>query len=354
VEALTRHEKLAEASGSQLTSAVISEWRAWYADPDNRRLFEQLTRLVSDARAQPQPAACINRDIDADDYDLGIPIETWRSRSLSRRAPRHRLSLAKWRSLVVAGVVAMVMAAIAALMPQLFWSRMGADGGGGLVIYQTDVGGLQDVALADGSKLILGGRTTVVVSFASSGRSVNLVRGEAWFNVAHVSNWPFVVHAGDGAIRDIGTAFLVRRDSDRVVVTVTEGAVTVSTASLLVPAPIRVVRGEQVSYHDNGVVASVARADADVSTAWTHGRLIFDDEPLRYVIEDVNRYSRRQISASPSAGKFRFSGVILDGKIEEWLHGLSDIIPVDIDEHGAVIRIGMRGLKKPERCPASR
>lgn len=368
IEALTWHERLDEAGGSQLITTVISEWQAWYSDPENRLLFEHLTLLVSDARAQTQRAACLSRDIDADDYDFSIPLETWRSRRLSRAVSGHWQMLATRRSWLVVGVAAVVLAAIAALLPQPPWRWMGTDHGYGSSIYQTDVGGLQDVDLGDGSEITLGGKTRLVVRFTAAARFVDLVRGEAWFKVAHDLERPFVVRAGEGAIRDVGTAFLVRRDSDRVVVTVTQGVVAVSpsapvslspafvkgAASGLLPAPIRVPSGEQISYHDNGVVASVAHADANVATAWIYGRLVFDNEPLRYVVEDVNRYFPRHILATAAAGKLRFSGVILDDEITGWLHGLPLIVPVDVDEHGADICIHMRSVETTAQCVASR
>lgn len=119
------------------------------------------------------------------------------------------------------------------------------------------------------------------------------------------------------------------------------------------PTPIRVTKGEQVSYRDNGIVASVAHTDANAATAWIRGRLIFDDEPLGYVIESVNRYFPRHISATPSAGRLRFSGVILDGEIEKWVHALPAIIPVDVDERGADICIHMHAAQADAQCAAS-
>jgi transmembrane sensor len=353
VEALGWHETLTGTDGTHLTISVIREWRIWYATPENRCVFEHLIELVADVRARPHHGH--DPDIAADQYDLSVPIEAWRSRRVSLAASGRLLPVAKRRLSLVAGVVAVALVAIAALIP-LPCTWIGAADDGRPVTYRTDVGGLQDARLTDGSEITLGGRTKLVVTFSASVRTVDLMRGEAWFRVAHDTKWPFVVHAGDGVIRDVGTAFLVRRDSDRVVVTVTEGTVAVSAsplvslsptliggaASILLPSPIRLARGERLSYRDNGVVASVAHADANAATAWIHGRLIFDDEPLRYVIENVNRYSPRHISATPSAGRLRFSGVIVDGEIEQWLHGLPKIFAVGVDEGGGGVCVYMR------------
>jgi len=367
VEALTWHETLTEPDASRLTSTVIREWQAWYADPENRRLFEHLTELVSDSRAHPQPGRCPNADITAGDHDPSVPIGSWRSTRLSPVGRRRWPSVARKRLWLATGVAAVTIAVIAALISQLPRDWIGSDRGGGPITYQTSTAGLKDAHLGDGSQITLGGSTELVVNFSTAARSVELIRGEAWFRVAHDPKWPFVVHAGDGAVRAVGTAFLVTRDSDRVVVTVTEGTVAViapslvsmpsassrGTASISLPPPIRVTRGEQISYRDNGVVASVARTDSDAATAWIRGRLIFNDEPLGYVIESVDRYFPRHISATPSAGRLRFSGVIHNDEIEEWLHGLPEIIPVDVNERGADICIRMSTAQADAQCPTS-
>jgi transmembrane sensor len=368
VEALTWHETLTEPDAAHLTSAVIREWQAWYADPENRRLFEHLTRLVSDGRAHPLPGPCPRADIAAHEYDPGIPIGSWRSRRQSRVGQRHWLSVGKRRPWLAAGVAVVAMAAIAVLISQLPRVWIGAGESGRSITYQTGTGGLKDAHLSDGSHITLGGSTELVVNFSAAARSVELIQGEAWFRVAHDPKWPFVVHAGEGDVRAVGTAFLVTRDSDRVVVTVIEGTVAVTApppmtpssaltrgaASMPMPPPIRVSRGEQVSYSENGIVASVVRTDSDAATAWIRGRLIFNDEPLDYVIESVNRYSPRHISATTSAGRLRFSGVILEGEIEEWVHGLPKIFPVDVEERGVHVCVHMRADRSYPPCDASR
>jgi transmembrane sensor len=233
----------------------------------------------------------------------------------------------------------------------------------GAVTYETGVGTVKDVHLDDGSNITLSGQTKLLVTYTKRVRSVRLIQGEAWFKVAHDLQWPFIVQAGKGDIRAVGTAFLVTRDSDRVVVTVTEGTVTVtatpppakkhSPGAAVVRVPVRVTRGEEVSYRDNGTMASTVTADARAATAWTRGRLVFDNEPLRYVVESVNRYFPGHISVSPSAGQLRFSGVIFDRDIQDWLDGLSEAFPVIVSDHGASICVRMRGAEPDASCDAA-
>lgn len=362
LEALEWHETLTETDQSQLTSALIRDWQAWHADPDNQRIFDRLSGLAADARGIPSRRQCRNREITEDEYDTAAPIALWKVLTLP--SGKQRSSRTSWQRRRTTFVAMTAAAAVTALILWPPWSRVGARQGGGATTFETSVGGLKQVHLGDGSEITLGGSTTLLVELSAKVRSVELIRGEAWFRVAHDAGWPFVVHAGNGAITAVGTAFLVTRNSDRVVVTVTEGTISVrplppvsftpilrkDTTSFRPSPSVRVARGEEVSYQDNGVLAPVINANTHAAIAWTCGRLIFDDEPLRYVAEDLNRYFPHRISTTLSAGRVRFSGVILRGEIEEWLQRLPEIVPVDAEARGAEMCIRMRGPQENAAC----
>lgn len=367
IEALTWHETLTEADQSRLTSTLIRDWQTWHADPENQRIFDHMSRLATDARRKGRRSRPREVEIAEDRYDPAVSIALW-NRVRSTKSADHRLWCANRLSWLTAAVALAAAAAIVALRFCSPWDGAPIRRGGGFTTFQTGTGELKSVHLRDGSDVTLGGRTKILVAFSTQARSVELIRGEAWFRVAHDPRWPFVVHAGDGAITAVGTAFLVTRDADRVVVTVTEGTISVSslppmgrtpdrsqdTGSLRRPPTVRVTRGEEISYRDNGVMAPIVIADTDAATAWTHGRLVFNDEPLRYVIEDVNRYFPRRITVSASAGGLRFSGVVLRGEIEEWLRRLPEIVPVDVDEHGSGICVRMHSDPLNRSCAAAR
>ena len=351
--ALSWYSKLRAADEKELTSEVARDWEAWYSDAENRRVFDRVSHLLSERsryRARPRPSKA---ELEEDGYDLSVPIAEYLGTHRPRETTREGSSAGRrlWLSTGAAALAAIVVLFV--LSPMRLWF------GGGTnrpIPYQTGIGELKNVHLSDGSSITLGGQTKLLVTFSRQRRSVELIEGQAWFTVAHNSHWPFVVAAGDGTITAVGTAFLVTRDSDRVVVTVTEGVVEVSArptstirpslnrAALGTPAlaPIRVSRGEELAFHDSGALSQIKPADTQAATAWTHGRLTFDDQPLRYVIETVDRYSSRRIVVSPSAGGLRFTGIVFDSEIDDWLQSLEAIFPVIIEEHGTAVRIEMR------------
>ena len=360
-EALTWHVALRDARGRDLAHVPGRGWQDWYADPGNRLVFEKLSRLLADRHRYRQRNLPGKSRLAEDRYDLSVPIAEWR-RNQGKKGPRHRrrLSAGRWWWWLCGGLGFAAMAVLLVLSPLSF-----GPGGStaGAAIYQTNIGGIEEVHLRDGSSIILGGRTRLSVVFLRQRRSVRLIEGEAWFRVAHDPNWPFVVAAGDGTITAVGTAFVVTRESDRVVVTVTDGTVEVSARPPVwpplrlvqrftmrsVPPPVPVSRGEELAFGNSGPLRPVKRADTWAATAWTHGRLTFDDQPLRYVVETVNRYSSQRIVVGSSAGALRFSGIVFDNDIGDWLKSLEVIFPVAESERGSAVYIQMR-----DSTPASR
>jgi transmembrane sensor len=348
--ALSWYDALRAADQKELTYSVGRDWQDWYADAENRRVFDNISRLLADRNDYRQRRRRGKAELGEDAYDLSVPITEWRRFQSPRVSCKQRSIGALWWW--VSGGIG--IAAIAAALT--LWPRsLGIGGDAGPAVYQTEIGGLRHVHLTDGSSIILGGRTELSVAFSSRSRSVRVMEGQAWFKVAHDRRWPFIVTAGDESIVDVGTAFLVTRESDRVVVTVTQGTVEVSaqqpgSASLtmdhgLIPRPvahIRIAHGEQLAFSDAGVVGPIKLTDTHAATTWTHGRLTFDNQPLRYVVETVNRYSSRRIVVDRSASTLRFSGIIVDTQIEDWLQSLEAIFPVSVREQGGSIRIQMR------------
>ena len=69
------------------------------------------------------------------------------------------------------------------------------------------------------------------------------------------------------------------------------------------------------------------------SIAWRSGQLIFREEPLRYAVEDVNRYSSKPIVlADERIGDIRISGTVLDRGVPGWLDSLESAFGLEARE----------------------
>ena len=82
-------------------------------------------------------------------------------------------------------------------------------------VVATAVGEQRQLVLEDGTRVFLNTDTRIVVKYDETARRVELRRGEALFNVAKRSDWPFIVVAGDRQVKALGTSFVVRKDAER-------------------------------------------------------------------------------------------------------------------------------------------
>jgi transmembrane sensor len=183
--------------------------------------------------------------------------------------------------------------------------------------YRTGIGGFQRIVLEDQSAIELNTDSEVRVALSPQMRKVELVRGEASFEVAHDVSRPFIVSASKTAIRAVGTKFDVRRLANSVEVIVDEGKVLVGAPEMFqaqeiagLPPVLPLVAGQTAISSDTGVkLTTLPKSSIARKLAWQYQMLGFDDEPLAEVVEQFNRYNERQlVITDPSVATIRIGG----------------------------------------------
>lgn len=294
-------------------------WEAWMRErPEHAEAFErleQLSQLMPDVRP-PKPAT--RWELVRDRYDATAPLKEW-------RVPRQPGVLA------LAASVALVALALNYVVRN-FTGLNGADTGSDVVT--TAVGENRAVSLNDGSRVMLGGDSRVVISLSDDRREIELSRGEALFTVARDAKRPFRVLAGDTAVVALGTEFNVRRGSDHAVVSVTEGRVRVEPVTHFLPIallkelkpklrPVNLDAGQQTQADSAGIAEATWAADSTAATSWRTGQLAFRLQPLQYVLEDVNRYAQKRIVLDEERlGSLMITGMVTRENIGGWIESL--------------------------------
>ena len=171
--------------------------------------------------------------------------------------------------------------------------------------FQTAIGEQVAVALPDGSSFDLNTDSRIWVDYSESQRVIRLERGEAYFKVAHDTQRPFWVRAGDTWVRAVGTAFNVYLRPTGVEVTVSEGTVSVVNATANQPPPsdaaitrsaAAVTAGEQADVHGRAeVIHELDSAQLSRLLAWRKSSLYFQDQPLGDVVNELMRYTTLKI-----------------------------------------------------------
>ena len=157
--------------------------------------------------------------------------------------------------------------------------------------YATGIGERRQVVLQDGTKVLLGPTSRVVVPSPTDNQRLVTLDGIAYFSVVHDSAHPFTVRAGSISIQDIGTAFTVENDdSAGTRVAVDSGSVAIGAADQNHVRGAVLNARDRASVDAEGVVSVERAAVSDDDLAWTQGRLIFRDAPLVLVGAELYRW----------------------------------------------------------------
>lgn len=176
--------------------------------------------------------------------------------------------------------------------------------------YESGIGQLRDLVLADGSRVTLAAGSRIEVQLAPRARRVHLLQGEAIFAVAKDPARPFAVAARGYRAVAVGTRFSVRRDPGSVRVVVTEGTVRLEDAAGAAGASALLPAGSLALARTDGVlVRNLALEDARRLLDWQQGWLVFRDTPLSEAVAEFNRYNARKlVLADERAGALRIGG----------------------------------------------
>ena len=208
--------------------------------------------------------------------------------------------------------------------------------------FTTSVGERDTVRLSDGSRVVLGPGTMLMVveGFGTEKREVEL-RGEAFFDVVHDQARPFTVRAGKATIVDVGTTFTVKSEDDAGVrVAVMSGAVRLRSATADTSEGALLRAGDVgLLAADGPVVAARGSATADDS-AFTAGRLVFRDAPLTEVSAALRRWYGIELRASDSSLARRRLTASFDGEpLERVLSVVGMTLGVDLERNGATVTV---------------
>jgi len=205
--------------------------------------------------------------------------------------------------------------------------------------YQTAVGQMSRVRLADHSVVWLNTGSRLQVTLTPFARRLSLTAGEAEFQVAHEAWRPFVVTAPDVVVRATGTDFSVRQDAGGARVVLAQGWVKVWRPQLSEADAVALTAGDALSAPHAGAF-SVAPTDTAAELAWRQGQLIFFDQPLSYVVAQFARYGGAQVRfASLESQKIRVSGAFRARDLTSFLRDLnrSQQVHSYTDENGEIV-----------------
>lgn len=213
--------------------------------------------------------------------------------------------------------------------------------------YDTVAGEQLKVDLEDGSSIVLNTRTRLEVEFDARVRRIHLRDGEGLFQVSRDEQRPFQVLVDNRIIEAVGTAFSVFRHSDgEVEVLVSEGTVLVYETSGLGPAgsvangpgsaatlrvPLRA--GQFMSLRGTGAdyqTVEIPDEELQARLFWQHGMLLFQNDRLEDIVEEVARYTTLQFAVADELKDLRVGGYFRVDDVDGLLNDIRGNFAIDI------------------------
>ncbi len=307
--------------GQRLSAEEFARFRAWYGETPSRA--ENFSRI-----------AAVWRDLDMLSEVPMLPAD---GAGKSRRQTLSRLLRpAVLRPRILTMVAVLIVAAMTTMLFNQGQEKFIP------VIHSSAVGARKTVDLADGSRVILNTGSRIEVQFTPSRRILRLMKGEAYFTVAHNKSRPFEVYAGTNIIRAVGTAFAVELKPTLVEVTVTEGQVQLATldnsnGSTMHEIPLALVRSGQNAEISDRIksITSIDQQEIDRRLAWKTGGLIFRGEALEDVIREISRYTTTKIVISdPAIRKIKIGGYFKTSETDAMFQALETSFGVTVRHVG--------------------
>ena len=201
--------------------------------------------------------------------------------------------------------------------------------------------------LADGSVIYIAQNSlfSFPEAFKPGSRNVEL-KGEAFFDIASNPSKPFIIETDRALIEVLGTAFNVKTQTGNgFELMVNRGKVKVTLKTDRLKSEL-VVAGEKISTVQNILVKS--KFPANETPAWYKQRMHFKDEPLRQIINVLNRnFNTNFVLADSETGKHKMT-VTFDN---ETAATMNELICVTLNLksqtiHGAVVFFENRACAK--------
>lgn len=271
---------------------------------------------------------------------------TW-TRTQRLAALEHRDDLAMYPSRAIAacfkyavrGASAVTGLVLAGLLAWYGWQYSHS-------IYRTEIGAMQSLLLADGSRVTLNTNSRMRAAISNGRREVDLRQGEAYFEVAHDSARPFLVHIGEVDVEVVGTQFAVHRSDESVRVLVNEGHVRVHALAPAGPqsSAIEMVAGDIAVLSASGIEHRHATAEElDAALSWRNGQLVFRDTPLVAAVAEFNRYrSKPLVIVDPQLADMRIGGTFRIANADSFLQLLQQGFDVDISTQDEAVLLRRR------------
>ena len=274
--------KIANFLSGACNEQEIAELHAWRkAEPANEEEFRKFEKLWN---SDPK-AANFKPDVEKAWQKVSTCIFQTEEAGIEAKnnSGSHFILQPYWK--VAAAVSLLLLAGFVYFLMQPIVSGAKYDG---LAKLETTKKERKEVILPDGTQLWLNEKSRIYYpeEFSEHERMVHL-EGEAYFEVKSMPEKPFIIHAGTGEIKVLGTAFNVQaREKEKIKLEVVNGRVQFSSTEN--PASSIILGGGEAAEIKEQEVVPLRQSKNFLS--WKTGEFTFENTDLQEVLTTLESY----------------------------------------------------------------
>lgn len=184
------------------------------------------------------------------------------------------------------------------------------------------------VTLSDGTVMTLSPGSVAKVQLRVDPRHVEL-DGDAYFEVTRDESHPFTVAAGEGAVKVLGTRFLVSSGLDGTSVDVTEGKVLFSAAGS--EEGVILTKGMSATLPMEMNVPTLVEDALPNPAAWATGEFVYRQTSLGEALRELSSFYGVGLSTADETGLDQtFSGKFSTDSLDDIIYAIESALGVKI------------------------
>jgi len=161
----------------------------------------------------------------------------------------------------------------------------------GIHKYTATRGSVSIIEFPDGTKIWLNSESEL--SFKKDNKNKQRVaelKGEAYFEIAHKKDCPFIVKVGKLVVRDLGTTFNIKAyaEDNYIETSLVEGKADILTQSG--KAIVALHPGESALYLSDKNTMKLRSISKNVLSAWRNGKFVIRDQRLEDIFKELSRW----------------------------------------------------------------
>ena len=169
------------------------------------------------------------------------------------------------------------------------------------------------------------------------------MQGEAYFEIvrrttADETPLKFLVYTDDLEVEVLGTQFNVNTRRTATKVVLTEGKVRLNLAKIEKGPSVNMVPGEMVTYTPTQQSVKKENVNLNIYTAWKQQELVFEDTPVREIIELLeDNYGLKIRLENQKAAQRHYTGTFKNPDPEIILIALTALFELEKEQHNDLI-----------------